>query len=734
MSKSEQMLSLIVKEARAEDTGRGIARVDPSDIRRLGGRIGDVVEIAGKRTSVAKLMPLYKEDRGQSCVQLDNLCRHNTGMSQDEQVMMRLVKSEAADKITLAPLGNSPNKRDLDYIGNSLDGLPVLKGDQIMISLPGQQRLDFTIEHTAPSGPVLVNPLTSLVISGANKSSKQTKPAHNETDTAYENIGGLKRQLYRIREMIELPLLYPEVFEKLGIEAPKGVLLHGPPGCGKTLIARAIAKESQAQFYTINGPEIIHKFYGESEGHLRKIFEQAAQKGPSIIFIDEIDAIAPQRERVVGDVEKRVVAQLLALMDGLNRRQNVIVIAATNLPHALDPALRRPGRFDREISIPIPDKYGRLEIMKIHSRSMPLTKDVDITQLAAITHGFVGADLEALCREAAMNCLRRTATSIDFTQARISHSQLAMLEVCMEDFLSALREIEPSAIREVFVEIPEVRWQDIGGHEDIKLRLKEAIEWPLRYPQVFERVGLQPPKGVLLGGPSGCGKTLLAKALAHESEINFISVKGPELLSKYVGESERGVRDVFRKARQAAPCIIFFDEIDALLPSRSQHSSDGHVGERVLGQFLVEMDGLEELKGVLVLGATNRIDLLDPALLRPGRFDEIVEIPTPDRNARRAIFDVHLRNKPVAKTIDLDQLIEQTEGWNGAEIASICHRAALSALRQAVEKCDNTLDTQGTSPDSLVEKFANLPIQIDMAHLQQSLVTIQRTKEITKRT
>jgi transitional endoplasmic reticulum ATPase len=728
------MLSLIVKEARAEDTGRGIARVDPSDIRRLGGRIGDVVEIAGKRTSVAKLMPLYKEDRGQSCVQLDNLCRHNTGMSQDEQVMMRLVKSEAADKITLAPLGNSPNKRDLDYIGNSLDGLPVLKGDQIMISLPGQQRLDFTIEHTAPSGPVLVNPLTSLVISGANKSSKQTKPAHNETDTAYENIGGLKRQLYRIREMIELPLLYPEVFEKLGIEAPKGVLLHGPPGCGKTLIARAIAKESQAQFYTINGPEIIHKFYGESEGHLRKIFEQAAQKGPSIIFIDEIDAIAPQRERVVGDVEKRVVAQLLALMDGLNRRQNVIVIAATNLPHALDPALRRPGRFDREISIPIPDKYGRLEIMKIHSRSMPLTKDVDITQLAAITHGFVGADLEALCREAAMNCLRRTATSIDFTQARISHSQLAMLEVCMEDFLSALREIEPSAIREVFVEIPEVRWQDIGGHEDIKLRLKEAIEWPLRYPQVFERVGLQPPKGVLLGGPSGCGKTLLAKALAHESEINFISVKGPELLSKYVGESERGVRDVFRKARQAAPCIIFFDEIDALLPSRSQHSSDGHVGERVLGQFLVEMDGLEELKGVLVLGATNRIDLLDPALLRPGRFDEIVEIPTPDRNARRAIFDVHLRNKPVAKTIDLDQLIEQTEGWNGAEIASICHRAALSALRQAVEKCDNTLDTQGTSPDSLVEKFANLPIQIDMAHLQQSLVTIQRTKEITKRT
>jgi transitional endoplasmic reticulum ATPase len=728
------MLLLIVKEARAEDTGRGIARVDPSDIRRLGGRIGDVVEIAGKRTSVAKLMPLYKEDRGQSCVQLDNLCRHNTGMSQDEQVMMRLVKSEAADKITLAPLGNSPNKRDLDYIGNSLDGLPVLKGDQIMISLPGQQRLDFTIEHTAPSGPVLVNPLTSLVISGANKSSKQTKPAHNETDTAYENIGGLKRQLYRIREMIELPLLYPEVFEKLGIEAPKGVLLHGPPGCGKTLIARAIAKESQAQFYTINGPEIIHKFYGESEGHLRKIFEQAAQKGPSIIFIDEIDAIAPQRERVVGDVEKRVVAQLLALMDGLNRRQNVIVIAATNLPHALDPALRRPGRFDREISIPIPDKYGRLEIMKIHSRSMPLTKDVDITQLAAITHGFVGADLEALCREAAMNCLRRTATSIDFTQARISHSQLAMLEVCMEDFLSALREIEPSAIREVFVEIPEVRWQDIGGHEDIKLRLKEAIEWPLRYPQVFERVGLQPPKGVLLGGPSGCGKTLLAKALAHESEINFISVKGPELLSKYVGESERGVRDVFRKARQAAPCIIFFDEIDALLPSRSQHSSDGHVGERVLGQFLVEMDGLEELKGVLVLGATNRIDLLDPALLRPGRFDEIVEIPTPDRNARRAIFDVHLRNKPVAKTIDLDQLIEQTEGWNGAEIASICHRAALSALRQAVEKCDNTLDTQGTSPDSLVEKFANLPIQIDMAHLQQSLVTIQRTKEITKRT
>jgi transitional endoplasmic reticulum ATPase len=502
---------------------------------------------------------------------------------------------------------------------------------------------------------------------------------------SYEDIGGLKSQLQRIREMIELPLRYPEVFQTLGIDAPKGVLLHGPPGCGKTLIARAIAHETEANFFAVSGPEIIHKFYGESEAHLRKIFEEAGRKGPSIVFLDEIDAIAPQREKVVGDVEKRVVAQLLALMDGLTRRQNVVVIAATNIPNALDPALRRPGRFDREITIPIPDRNGRLEILEIHSRGMPLAEDVNMPRLAEITHGFVGADLEALCREAAMICLRRIMPNIDFAMNHIPYEQLTELEVHMDDFLAALREVEPSAIREVFVEIPDVRWQDVGGLEAVKQRLIEAVEWPLKYSQLFKQAGTRPPKGILVTGPPGCGKTLLAKAVATESRVNFISVKGPALLSKYVGESEKGVREVFHKARLAAPCIIFFDEIDALVPMRSSGSSDSHVAERVLSQFLAELDGIEELKGVVVLGATNRPDMLDPAVLRPGRFDALVEIPVPEEMDRREIFAVHLRGKPLAKGISPADLAGRSEGFSGADIASVCNQAALCAVRRAVE-------------------------------------------------
>jgi transitional endoplasmic reticulum ATPase len=485
--------------------------------------------------------------------------------------------------------------------------------------------------------------------------------------------------------MIELPLRYPEVFKRLGIDAPKGVLLHGPPGCGKTLIARAIAHETEANFFSISGPEVVHKFYGESEAHLRKIFEEASQKGPSIVFLDEIDAIAPQREKVVGDVEKRIVAQLLALMDGLNRRQNVIVIAATNIPNTLDPALRRPGRFDREIAIPIPDRNDRLEILEIHSRGMPLAHDVEMTHLGEITHGFVGADLEALCREAAMICLRRIMPDIDFALSRIPYDQLAKLEVHMDDFLAAMREVEPSAIREVFIEVPDVRWEDVGGLDEIKERLVEAVEWPLKFPHIFEAAGINPPKGILLSGAPGCGKTLLAKAIATESQVNFISVKGPALLSKYVGESESAIREVFRKARQAAPCIVFFDEIDALVPARSAGASDSHVSERVLSQFLAEMDGIEELKGVLVLGATNRPDMLDAAALRPGRFDEMVEIMMPDKKGRKAIFEIHLRNKPLAKGISIPNLAAKTEGFNGADIAGVCNKAALRALRRAIK-------------------------------------------------
>ena len=482
-----------------------------------------------------------------------------------------------------------------------------------------------------------------------------------------------------------MPLRYPEVFERLGIDAPKGVLLHGPPGCGKTLIARAIAHETEANFFSVSGPEIIHKFYGESEAHLRKIFEEATRKGPSIIFLDEIDAIAPRRENVVGEVEKRVVAQLLALMDGLAKRRQLIVIAATNLPNLLDPALRRPGRFDREIAIPIPDRNGREEILAIHSRGMPLAGDVDMGHLAEITHGFVGADLEALCREAAMICLRRIMPDIDFALARIPYEQLAKLEVRMEDFLDALREVEPSATREVFVEVPDVRWEDVGGLCD-----RSSSGWSRRWSGrssmriCSPSAGIRPPKGILLTGPPGCGKTLLAKAIANESRVNFISVKGPALLSKYVGESERGVRDMFRKAKQAAPCIIFFDEIDALVPARNAGGSDAHVAERVLSQFLTELDGVEELKGVLVLGATNRPDMLDPAILRPGRFDEIIDIPLPDEESRRLIFEVHLRNKPLAPGISAGALAAGTEGFSGADIQGVCTKAALRAVRRAV--------------------------------------------------
>ena len=687
--KSEGVIrKLKVTEALSKDVGRAFARMDPEDLRKMGLAIGDIVEIAGKRRTVAKAMPAYKELRGQTRLQLDGLSRENAGAGMDEFVQVRKIACRPADRVVLAPLTITPVERDLHYIGSLLDGLPVLERDRIRAVLFGSRWADFKVESTVPKGPVLINPTTQLVI---GKSQVQDRPRA----ISYEDIGGLKPQLQRIREMIELPLRYPEVFARLGIDAPKGVLLHGPPGGGKTLIARAIAGETEANFYSVSGPEVIHKFYGESEAHLRKIFEEASRKGPSIVFLDEIDAIAPKREQVLGDVEKRVVATLLACMDGLSQRQNLIVIAATNIPNALDPALRRPGRFDREIAIPIPDRTGRQEILEIHSRGMPLAEDVDLAHLAEITHGYVGADLEALCREAAMICLRRLLPDIDFAMTSIPYEQLTKLEVYMEDFLSALREVEPSAIREVFVEVPNVAWEDVGGLGSVRERLLEAVEWPLKYPHLFKEAGIRPPKGILLAGPPGVGKTLMAKAFATESRVNFIAVKGPQLLSKYVGESERGVREVFHKARQAAPCILFFDEIDALLPTRSGGGGDSHVAERVLSQFLAEFDGIEELKGVLVLGATNRLDMLDPAVLRPGRFDEILELPLPDEADRRAIFAVHLRGKPLAAKISLEGLAAGTEGLSGAEIAAICHRGALRAIRRALE------GAKGKSPEKV---------------------------------
>ena len=558
----EKSLKLKVSEALSKDVSRAYARLGPEDLARLQIDVGDIVEVVGKGRTVCKAMPAYKELRGQSRIQLDGLTRENAGTGLDEFVRVRKIACPPAERVVLAPTNVTPSERDLDYIGSRLDGLPVLAENRIRAILFGARWADFKVESTVPKGPALIHPTTQLVISKGAQSEEVSARA-----ISYEDIGGLRPQLQRIREMIELPLRYPEVFERLGIDAPKGVLLHGPPGCGKTLIARAIAHETQANFFAVSGPEIIHKFYGESEAHLRKIFEEGSRKAPSIIFLDEIDAIAPRREQVVGEVEKRVVAQLLALMDGLAKLRKVIVIAATNLPNMLDPALRRPGRFDREIAIPIPDRNGRLQILEIHSHGMPLAEKVDLNHLAEITHGFVGADLEALCREAAMICLRHIMPDVDFGLAQIPYAQLAKLEVGMDDFLEALRDIEPSALREVFVEVPDVHWNDVGGLAEVKQRLVEAVEWPLQHPELFTQAGIRPPKGILLSGSPGCGKTLLAKAVASETKVNFISVKGPELLSKYVGNRRKACARYFARRAKPLPASFFSMRLTPLCPA-----------------------------------------------------------------------------------------------------------------------------------------------------------------------
>ena len=679
----ERTLALRVAEALPKDVGRGIARIDPADIDRLGAAIGDIVELTGKRRTVARLMPAYAAERGKDLVQVDGIIRQNAQLGLDERLQLRKVGHQPARSITLSPSSTTHTAlrgQDTRYLGRLLEGVPVVAGDRVRVNLFGTRPLDFEVSETSPKDVVLANGTTVIRIKG-EATAERRGPA-----ISYEDIGGLTKEIARIREMIELPLRYPEVFERLGIDPPKGVLLYGPPGCGKTLIARAVAYETSAYFIHVAGPEVIHKFYGESEAHLRSLFQDAEQHAPSIVFLDEIDAIAPKREAVQGEVEKRVVAQLLALMDGLKSRGQVIVIGATNIPGSIDTALRRPGRFDREIVISVPDKVGRSHILQIHTRGMPLADNVDLERLAAITHGFVGADLAALCREAAMSCLRKVLPAIDFTQATLPYEELLQLEVTMDHFLEALNEIEPSAIREVFTEVADVKWEQVGGLDEVKRLLREAIEWPLKYGDRFAYAKTAPPKGVLLTGPPGTGKTLVAKAVASESEVNFISIKGPELLSKWVGESEKGIREVFKKARQTAPCIVFFDEIDALVPKRGGGGGETHVSERVVSQFLTELDGIEELRGVIVLGATNRPDILDPALLRPGRFDFKVELPPPDEVARRAILGVHALSRPLGKDVDLESLAAQTEGMVGAELQALCQRAAMLAIRESVER------------------------------------------------
>jgi transitional endoplasmic reticulum ATPase len=677
----EKGLRLRVVEAHPKDAGRGIVRIDPADLEKIGASIGDIIVVEGERRTVGKAMPAYLPDRGKKLVQMDGITRENAGASLDMTVAVERCPVVNATGIVLKPMAGARGGRSQpQYISRLLEGRAFVAGDRVRVDLVGTAVRDFRVESVTPRGAVIVTGATRLQMR------EEVESEQRRTGITYEDIGGLRREIQRIREMIELPLKYPEVFDRLGIDAPKGVLLYGPPGSGKTLIARAVANETNAHFISVAGPEIIHKFYGESEAHLRQIFEDAEKRAPSIIFLDEIDAIAPKREETSGDkqVEKRVVAQLLALMDGLKSRGRVIVIGATNIPNSMDPALRRPGRFDRELSIAIPDQPGRLEILDIHTRGMPLADDVDLAWLAAVTHGFVGADLEALCREAAMTALRRLIPNIDFGASHIPDEVIEALQVTMDHFRSALTEVEPSAIREVFTEVPDVGWDDVGGLEEIKQALREAVEWPILYPDLYTYAGTTPPKGILLSGPPGTGKTLLAKAVAKQSGANFISVKGPALLSKWVGESEKGVREIFHKARMAHPCIVFFDEIDAMAPTRGASSSD--VTERVLSQMLTEMDGIEVLQGVMVLAATNRPDMLDPALMRTGRFDIKFELPLPDRDSRQAIFEVHTRRKPVAKDVDVRELATLADGKSGAEIEGVCRRAAVGAIREYLAK------------------------------------------------
>ncbi|TAN36032.1 MAG: AAA family ATPase, partial [Candidatus Methanoperedens sp.] len=582
-------LTLRVAEAFSKDVGRGLVRIDPEDMKVLGAEVGDIVEITGKRTTVAKLMPTFSGDRSKSIIQMDGIVRGNAQVGVDEKVKVRKTSAQTASVIELS--SNKATRRDTRYIGKLLGGLPIVKGDIVRITLFGTRYQEYTVIDTHPQGAVIVHTKTSIQLKKAEEAVKQGNKI------SYEDVGGLGKEIKKIREMIELPLKYPELFERLGIEPPKGILLHGPPGTGKTLIARAVANETSAFFMHVNGPEIMHKFYGESEGKLREVFAQASTNAPSILFIDEIDVIAPKREKILGDVEKRVVGQLLALMDGLKSRGQIVVIGATNIPNALDPALRRPGRFDREISISIPDKNARFEILNIHTRGMPLDENVDISQLAEVTHGYVGADMAALCREAAMSAIRKIMPGIDLESEHISPEIILEMKVSMDDFMEALSEIIPSTTREVFVETPNVLWDDVGGLERVKKELIKAIEWPLKYASLFNYTRIKAPKGILLHGPPGTGKTMIAKAVASESNANFISIKGPELLSKWVGESESGIREMFKKARQAAPCVIFFDEMDAIAPRRGK-GADTQVTERTVSQLLTEMDGIEELKGV----------------------------------------------------------------------------------------------------------------------------------------
>ncbi len=719
---AENELTLKVLEAYTRDVGRGVARIDYDSMDTLNASTGDVIELKGKRRTVAKCLPLYPSDEGKGIIRIDGLGRNNSGIAIGDAINVKKIKAVPAEKVVVAPLEAIP-PIDERYLADALESVPLIKGDNVMVPYFGG-RLTFQVIGVTPAADaVLVTQKTSFHIA------EKGETLRGVPQVTYEDIGGIRDEIKKVREMIELPLRHPEIFEKLGIEAPKGVMLYGPPGTGKTLLAKAVANESNAHFISISGPEIMSKFYGESEARLREIFKEAREKAPSIIFVDEIDSIAPKREEVTGEVERRVVSQMLSLMDGLEARGKVIVISATNRPNAIDPALRRPGRFDREIEIKVPDKKGRHEILQIHTRNMPLAGDdqefpVNIDKISAVSHGYVGADLEYLCKEAAMKCLRRLLPELNLEEEKIPPETLDKLIVNADDFRKALVEVTPSGMREVFIENPDVSWEQVGGLAEVKKELMEAVEWPMKYPGLYDKLGHKMPRGILLHGPSGTGKTLMAKAVATQSEANFISVRGPELLSKWVGESERGIREIFKRARQSAPCVIFFDEIDSIAPIRGA-GGETAVTERVVSQLLTELDGMENMHGVVVLAATNRADMIDPALLRPGRFDKIISIPLPDKESRRMILEINCEDIPIADPngpdkIDYDKLAENTDGLSGADVASIANTAVSLVVH---EHLDGAPD-----PKAVEEKVGTA--RVTMKHFEEAVKKVREQKDL----
>ncbi|MGQ0791034.1 MAG: CDC48 family AAA ATPase [Nitrosopumilaceae archaeon] len=715
---SQNSLSLKVLEAYTRDVGRGVARIDYDSMDTLNASTGDVIEIKGKRRTVAKCLPLYPSDEGKGIIRIDGLGRNNSGIAIGDTIAVRKIKAVAAEKVVVAPLEAIP-PIDERYLADALESVPLIKGDNVMVPYFGG-RLTFQVIGVTPAADaVLVTQKTVFHIA------EKGETLRGVPQVTYEDIGGIADEIKKVREMIELPLRHPEIFEKLGIEAPKGVLLYGPPGTGKTLLAKAVANESNAHFISISGPEIMSKFYGESEARLREIFKEAREKSPSIIFVDEIDSIAPKREEVTGEVERRVVSQMLSLMDGLEARGKVIVIAATNRPNAIDPALRRPGRFDREIEIKVPDKKGRKDILAIHTRNMPLADDVDLDKCAAVSHGYVGADLEYLCKEAAMKCLRRLLPELNLEDEKIPPETLEKLIVNGEDYQKALREVTPSGMREVFIENPDVKWDDVGGLVEVKRELQEAVEWPMKYPMLYEKLGHKMPRGILLHGPSGTGKTLLAKAVATESEANFVSVRGPELLSKWVGESERGIREIFRRARQASPCVIFFDEIDSIAPIRGA-GGETAVTERVVSQLLTELDGMENMRGVVVLAATNRADMIDTALLRPGRFDKIIQIPLPDKESRKSILAINAKEIPIVTDpkstgyVDIEKIAEVTDGLSGADVAAIANTAVSLVIHEFLD----------AHPEVKEAEKASEGAKVTMKHFEEAVKKVREQKDL----